>query len=200
MGTMNAFYVRAQPESVTAALRTAFPMAKLEAGNGFTSVLMSDQDFEPPRERLAEFSAEFCTDVIWLGFQSVVDAFQFIHWQNGRTLRVLVYGCFGPDERTWEEISGDAEPWEKGAFFDDAQLKQLADDAASEREKQEYERIWLNQVLMPGRMEPMVSSKSAAWVVPHVEGCPGSADRGWKQTRNPRSGSRGQAEEERKRL
>jgi len=72
--------------------------------------------YEVPERDLAELSLRFGTDVLWLSFQSTVDAFQFYHWRNGEHLRTLVYGCFDK-EHTWERTEGNPESWERAVFF-----------------------------------------------------------------------------------
>lgn len=173
MGTMNAFYVRAETEGLTAAIQKSFPAAELSTGNGFTSTILPNDQYEPPKDALAQLSSDFNTDVMWLGFQSVVDAFNFQHWQNGSLLRSLVYGCH-EEERTWEVAEGQPEPWEEEAFFAPNHLKFLVGEIAkNEEEKSQYERIWQNRELVQGRNEPMVSSKAVAWVVARHYNFPG---------------------------
>jgi hypothetical protein len=173
MGTMNAFYVRAESEALTAALQGAFPTAKLQTGNGFTCADLKPDDFDPPKDALAKLSVDFKTDVVWLGFQSVVDAFQFHHWQAGALVRSLVYGCYGDEERTWEEVSGQAEPWEQAAIFDAKGLASAMEFAESERQKQELERIWRNRELVPGSFEPPLDARETARAAAIFYGFPG---------------------------
>jgi hypothetical protein len=51
-------------------------------------------------------------EAVVLGFVSSLDAFYYAHYQNGRPIRVLVYG-WDRQERTWEQVSGQRQPWEK---------------------------------------------------------------------------------------
>jgi hypothetical protein len=106
---------------------------------------LPDYAFEAPERDLMEPSSRLKTDVLWLSFQSVVDAFQFHHWRAGQHLRSLVYGCFTA-ERTWERAEGTPEPWEREVFFDRRELKALLKDMdecmESEHEKRQTERIW----------------------------------------------------------
>jgi len=98
MGTCNAFYVKAgaNDEAATSAIRARFPEAKIDSSQSFLGVRMPDDAFEAPEAELAALSSQLSTDVIWLGFQSVVDAFQFHHWISGiqRTTRGRVYSLF----------------------------------------------------------------------------------------------------------
>src|SRR5437870_1602313 len=75
MGTLNAFYVRGNGDAVSSAIRKSYPDAKIESGQDFLGVTLADDAFEPPKGELAELSSDLGTDVIWLSFQSVVDAF-----------------------------------------------------------------------------------------------------------------------------
>ena len=122
MGTHNAIYIRAPDARVVAAVRGAYRGAYAEVGSEFVAVDQPLDQFECPERELADLSARLGTDVLWLSFQSVVDAFQFYHWDAGRRARSLVYGCF-EQERTWERVEGVAEPWERAALFDPGTLK-----------------------------------------------------------------------------
>ena len=165
MGTMNAFYVQGTADDLIAAIQKSFPAAKVSIGDAYIGTVLTPEDYEPPQATLSKLSADFSTDVIWLGFQSSVDAFHFRHWFNGACVRSLVYGC-RQEERTWEEVEGQAEAWEAGAFFSAASREHLVKQAPGDEAKRlEYERIWNNRELVPGRMEPMVSSKQVAWIV-----------------------------------
>lgn len=119
MGTWNAFYIRrnTSDSAVESAVRAWFPKAHIEVGPTFLGVLLEEEEYLPPEDLLASLSSKFETEVIWLSFQSVVDAFQFYHWRGGKGLRALVFGCF-EKERTWERVDGESEPWEYAVFFD----------------------------------------------------------------------------------
>jgi hypothetical protein len=118
MGTLNAVYVRANGASIEAAVEKIFPIVTVEAGESFIGLILPNDALEPPHDSLHDLSVEFGTDVIWLSFQSVVDAFQFHHWHDGSLLRSLVYGCYGDEERTWNRVDGDPETWEGSALFE----------------------------------------------------------------------------------
>src|SRR5688572_25411670 len=152
MGTRNAFYVKAPTgdNAASSAIRVKFPAAQMDSSPHFIGVRMADDAFEAPERDLAELSSQLSTDVIWLGLQSAVDAFQFHHWQAGKHLRSLVFGCFA-EERTWERIEGEPEPWERDVFFDRRDLEMSLKYANAEAEKRELERIWREAELLPGR-------------------------------------------------
>jgi hypothetical protein len=165
MGTLNAFYVRTDTDDarVTAAIRARFPSADIEAGAPFCGVTLPDEAFEAPERDLLELSAQLKTDVVWLSFQSVVDAFQFHHWRAGEQLRSLVYGCM--DERTWERAEGTPEPWERAVFFDEERLKHALEYLDTGDDKQRIERIWRDAEIQPGRTEPDLDARECAWKV-----------------------------------
>jgi hypothetical protein len=96
MATLKAFYVRAATDNaaIAAAIRAKFRNAKVQAGTPFWGAILSDYAFEAPERDLMELSSRLKTDVLWLSFQSVVDAFQFHPWRAGQHLRSLVYGSF----------------------------------------------------------------------------------------------------------
>ena len=165
MGTWISFYVRANgSEADTSGIRAKFPSARIETGQEFIGVVLGDDTFEPPTDNLLKLSSELNTDVIWLSFQSAVDAFEFHHWRAGATVRSLVFGCYR-EERTWERAEGEPEPWERVAFFDLKGLRFALEYAKTDQEKKELERIWREAELLPGRTEPNIDSKASAWKV-----------------------------------
>jgi hypothetical protein len=161
MGTWNAFYVRAQNDDAITLVRERFPDAEIESSAAFLGVKMPDDAFEAPESDLAALSTRLATDVIWLGFQSTVDAFQFHHWRSGHHVRALVYGCFH-DERTWERAEGEPEPWEREVLFNQRELAHVLKYAGSDSERQELQRIWRDGEISPGRMEPGLDSRDCA--------------------------------------
>jgi hypothetical protein len=161
MGIWNGFYVRGQNDIGIAAIRESFPDAEIESSPTFIGVKMPDEAFEAPESDLAALSTRLATDVIWLGFQSTVDAFQFHHWRSGRHVRSLVYGCF-QDERTWERVEGEPEPWEREVMFSHRELEQFLKYAGSDSERQELQRIWRDAEISPGKMEPALDSRECA--------------------------------------
>jgi len=169
VGTLNAIYVRVTDLAMATALRTQHPMAYTEPGSEFYA---TDQPgFKPPEADLVRLSARLDTDVLWLGFQSAVDAFQFHHWRSGRHLRALVFGCFGR-ERTWERVEGEAEAWERAALFDPKQLAYALKFARNE-EADRLRQIWRDAELAPGRMEPMIDGRESARKVAEFYQLPG---------------------------
>ena len=162
MGTWNVLYVRSSGDSMTSTIRKIFPNAKLESGHDFIGVTLAPDEYGSPTCDLAKLSKEFGTDVIWLSFQSVVDAFQFRHWRAGTIVRSLVFGCHGDEERMWTEADGQPEPWERAAFFDLKALKNPLEFAQSDDEKRELERIWREAELLPDRLEPSIDARESA--------------------------------------
>ena len=162
MGTLNAIYVRSKSVSIAPVIWKKFPEAKVQSGEEFIGFTVPDDAFEPPMEELTQWSADFGTDIIWLGFQSTVDAFQFHHWQNGSLLRSLIFGCYGDEERTWNEAEGRREPWEHAAFFDPRTLEITLKFAQTEEEKLNLERIWEDEELEPDCQEPNIDARESA--------------------------------------
>jgi hypothetical protein len=117
------------------------PAAYTESGTDFYAIDQPDDRFRCPERELSDLSAHLRTDVIWLGFQSLVDAFQFHHWRDGTHVRSLVYGCF-EQERTWERVEGAPEPWEQHALFDPEFLALRLQYTDDPDERQELERIY----------------------------------------------------------
>ncbi len=101
MGTLNAFYVRvaANAAVITVGIRTKFPNAQVEADTQFCGVTMTNDLSEAPERDLMELSSRLKTDVIWLSFQSTVDAFPVSPLAGGRAsalfgLRLLCRGAY----------------------------------------------------------------------------------------------------------
>jgi len=169
VGTLNAIYVRVTEPAKAAAVRVAYPTAYTEPGSQFYAI--EQTGFEPPEAELGKLSARLGTDVLWLGFQSVVDAFQFHHWRSGKHMRSLVFGCF-EQERTWERVEGEPEAWERAAIFDPKHLARLLRHTASE-EADALRQIWCNAEIAPSRMEPMIDGRETARKVAEFYRLPG---------------------------
>lgn len=174
MGTRNAFYVKAPAdnEALDFIIRTRFPSARIDPGPTFTGVVFPPEQHQPPQQDMAEISSRLITDVIWLSFQSVVDAFEFHHWCTGDLLRSLVFGCY-KEERTWETVSGEAEQWERETFFEPQRLELALEFEEDEAEKDELRRIWGQAEILPGRTEPSLSAGGCAHKVAVFYGFPG---------------------------
>lgn len=160
MGTWNVLYIRSKGDSTTPAIRQMFPDAEMEGGSEFIGIELPSDDYGSPTCDLVEISAKLDTDVIWLSFQSTVDAFQFRHWQAGKLVRSLVFGCY--EERMWTEAEGQPEPWERAAFFDAKALKISLECTANDEQKRELERIWREAELLPDRSEPNIDARESA--------------------------------------
>jgi hypothetical protein len=156
MGTLNAFYVRANGDSTLAAIRKQFAKAEIESGLDFIGVTLATDVAAPPIGQLSELSSSLATDVFWLSFQSVVDAFEFHHWRAGQALRSLVYGC--REQGIWECVEGQMEAWEREAFFRPYSPKLVV----PEDQRRERERICREAVLLPGRFEPCINARESA--------------------------------------
>jgi hypothetical protein len=174
MGTLNAFYVRGTGDATISGIRKIFPDATIESGQDFLGVVLANDAFEPPKDELVGLSSDLGTDVIWLSFQSVVDAFMFHRWRGGSLLRSLVFGCYGDEERMWNQVDGQPEPWEREAFFDSRTLEFLLQKIArGDEEKREFERIWREMELVPDRAEPSIEARESARKVAEYYHFPG---------------------------
>ena len=159
MGTLNAIYVRAANPTVATAVRATYPSAYTEPGTSFFAIDQPDDQFRCPGVELQAISARLKTDVIWLSFQSVVDAFQYHHWQTGKHVRSLVYGCF-EKEREWERADGTAQPWEAEVLFGD--LDRALRFRDSEDDRREIERVYRAHLVEVGAFEPSLDAREAA--------------------------------------
>jgi hypothetical protein len=100
-----SFWIRGGQDTVLGARLGAWRDVEVDG-----AWLQVTNDHEPPRELMAELSRTGKTDVLWVSYQSVVDAFEFLHYQGGALVRELVYGC--EDSQVWERVSGKRQPWE----------------------------------------------------------------------------------------
>lgn len=172
MSLWNAFYVRNCDASTITTMQNQFSLVNVDLGEDFLGITLADSAFEPPMNKLAALSADLDTEVIWLSFQSVVDAFEFHHWQAGKLLRSLVFGCY-EEERTWEHVVGEPEPWEREAFFDPNRLRYASKFVNTAREKHQLEQIWSEAKILRGETEPGIDALEAARTVAKYYGFPG---------------------------
>jgi hypothetical protein len=173
MGTWNAFYVGRTDDAALATVRRQFGGAAIEVAPAFIEVRLADTTWDPPVDKLVGLSRELSADVIWLSLQSAVDALQYHHWRGGTRLRSLVYGCYGPEERTWERVEGTPEPWEEAVFFDPEELGHALEDAEGDETAQEELRsVWRQKALVVGRTLPAVYAKDCAHKIAAQLGLP----------------------------
>jgi hypothetical protein len=161
MGTLNAMYVRAADASAASALAAEYAQAYTEPGTQFFVVDQPVDRFRCPESELMTLSERLKTDVIWLGFRSGVDAFQFHRWRGGKHLRSLVYGYLD-EARTWERVEGWAEPWEDAVLFDRHQLVHALQYIEDEGERLAVESIYRDRKIMPGHTEPSLDAREIA--------------------------------------
>jgi hypothetical protein len=155
-----------------AAVRAEHPSAYTESGSEFYAI-EEPTNYVPPESDLASLSSRLNTDVLWLGFQSAVDAFQFHHWRSGAHFRALVFGCFD-EKRTWERVEGEPEEWERLAFFNEVRLRDALEYVDS-AEARNLQRIWRNAEIVPGRTEPSINGRESARRVAEFYRLPGWA-------------------------
>lgn len=149
MASFNGIYVRAT-ESQIGDLLVRHPTAQSEPGFAFYEIVLSGT---PPEADSIELSARLDTDVLWLSFQSSADIFEFSHWRSGLRLRELAFRGY-----VWERVSGAAEPWERGVFFDSEQLEDRLLRAGAE-EAVELKRMWGVAEIVLGRETPYVDPR-----------------------------------------
>lgn len=161
MSSWQGFYVSGVDASKVTIIQQEFPLINVNQGQDFLGLTRPDQAMQPPIGRLMALSADFNTDVIWLSFQSVVDVFEFYHWRRGVVLRVLVFGCYG-EERVWDYVAGEPEPWERAVFFDPNVLNDLLDLAETNRAKNRLQKIWHGETILAGGLDPSLDARQSA--------------------------------------
>jgi hypothetical protein len=148
-----------------------------EPGNPYAVVLWDD--FRAPEALLQELSRELATEALWLVWQKQADAFAFQRWVRGVALRRLAYGVWD-QERLWEQVDGEAEPWEGDALFPPSRLERqirvsrLFPDPAGVPEE-EVRRIWQERRLVVDSEHPRLVAMDAAIVVARHYRLPGWA-------------------------
>lgn len=99
--------------------------------------------------------------VLCLSIQTVVDAFSFGAFEPGKQPRLLVFGCDGPEERTWEKVSGPPEPWEAEGLFRASQSIQDITDDLDYLDPKVVQRIYGSREFVLGEDLPVIGSN--AW-------------------------------------
>jgi hypothetical protein len=162
---LKAFFVRKVTDDATSAVRAMFSSAEIKTNSQFISVKLDTYGKE---QALMELSARLETDVKWLVYQSVTDAFEYYHWRAGTLLRALVYGCY--TDRVWERIEGQPETWERQAFFDPEDLalyleddEDESEDNLSAEEKLRLEQFWQAGELVTGEIVPVLGAQRCAF-------------------------------------
>jgi hypothetical protein len=180
------FYVRLDPqrravmlESVRSAVTGSGTLYEKDA-----HAVVLWHDFNPPEGLLERLSRDLRTQVIWLSFQKQVDAFGFLHWENGSRVRRLVYGCY-EKERTWEQVDGTPEAWEAAAIFDQARLERrlararewaregIRELGNTPEEEARLRAIWRERRLAVDSDEPGIDGRDVAETVAIAYGLPG---------------------------
>jgi hypothetical protein len=133
----------------------------------------------PPMQLLQLLSSELNTQVVWLAFQKQVDAFEYARWENGTLMRHLVFGCY-EQERAWEHVEGEPEPWEAAAIFEETRLERRFSQARrlsfvtyTPEDEKELRRIWRERRLVVGNHEPNISGRNVAEAAALANGLPG---------------------------
>jgi hypothetical protein len=146
-----------------------------EPGNPYDVVLWDD--FRAPEALLQELTRELSTEALWLVWQKQADSFAFQRWVGGEALRRLAYGVWDK-ERIWEQVDGEAEPWEGDALFPLSRLERqlrvsrLFPDPAGASEE-EVRRIWQERRLVVDSEHPRLVAMDAALVVARHYRLPG---------------------------
>lgn len=155
---MSRLYVRCPGSGeLLERVRGEHPGTCVESPSEFASIPVPDgEGLDVPVVR--EFSGRYGTDVIFLGFSSVTDSFAFTHCVNGRCERHLRFG-WNREQGLWEDVAGEAEAWERAAFFAEDQYKWLDPDDPDRAAVEEMHRTGR---LSEGEVYPMVDARESA--------------------------------------
>lgn len=170
MGTLNTIYIRSCQE-IEIKIKSVYPDAQTEDGCDYFAIELSLDGLDDIGNDLRKMSTEWDTDVLWIAFQSSVELFVYHHWKSGHLQRSLTYGA--STEGTWEQVDGEAEPWEAEAFFDRDELESLLEEANSDDERQDIQRIFDEQILEIDAWIPMIDARESARAIAEYYNLPG---------------------------
>jgi hypothetical protein len=140
-----------------------FPSAYIATNAEFIAA-KSRFDVTLTEDLLMKISTQLDTDLMWISYHTIVDAFAYFHWRAGVLLRALV--CGHTEQAIWERIEGQPEAWEQATFFEPESLELLLDDEdETEEEKQQLREFWQKGELVVGRMEPYASVQDVAFAI-----------------------------------
>lgn len=159
MGTQNTIYIRSCQE-IEMKIKSVYPDALTEDGSDFFAIDLPLDHLDDISKDLKKKSTELDTDVLWIAFQSSVELFIYQHWKSGRLQRSLIYGA--STEGTWEQVDGQAEPWEAEAFFDRDDLESLLEEADDDDKRLNIQRIFDEQILEIDAWIPMIDARESA--------------------------------------
>ena len=149
MGSSVDLYFRCESQDEHALLKRAHPDLEYDEGALFArlALLTDERYYQGDVQTLA---ARVEREVIYLGFSSVSDSFQFTHCVAGKTLRHLQYGCY-VEQGLWEEVEGEPESSEQSAFFNPKDFRADPSDepdfVADRRRIFEIQRVVKNETL-----------------------------------------------------
>lgn len=174
MASSEFVYVPAK-RSDHAAIRALAPCANLvQFGREEYARVVSPRRPDAAKRLSSEYG-----EAIRIAVQTVVDAFVFERWVDGKRVRRLQFGCDGPEERTWEAVEGTPEPWEAEVFFPEEDLAfelELVDEelrlesrgkgararatlqARAETRREELREVWRERRIEIGSHTPAVST------------------------------------------
>jgi len=110
---------------------------------------------DPDSSQLGQrLSQQYMTDSIVFCVQTVVDAFAYWHFRNGRELRCLIFGC--KKEGCWETARGEPDDWEDAILFNQEDFNRYYKDDGSERFK-EARKIFEGKKIVLGKSYPRFS-------------------------------------------
>lgn len=110
---------------------------------------------------------------IGIAFQSVVDAFELWLFRDGEESRCLRYGVDPEEDRTWVEVRGRPEPWERDVFWSQEELDLLSQDV-DEAEAAELEQAFAERrFVLAGRIPSLGDARTTTWAILQTYGVPG---------------------------
>ena len=113
MGTMFTVYI-SKDRSLK---KPAIDFEHLENNDKWFACILPKESYDCDESLISRLSLVYGT-VVFMGFQSTVDAFQFVFAKDGQISRKLIYGCYQIQDE-WEVVEGEAQEWEEEILRND---------------------------------------------------------------------------------
>ncbi len=104
------------------------------------------------------------SEVLCVSLQTVVDAFGFWRYVDGGFTRSLVFGLRGDEERVWNGVRGEPEPWEAEVIFRASEDLEAIIKDIEDHPRELVERVYRERSFMIGIDLPRVGFNAAGLV------------------------------------
>jgi hypothetical protein len=171
MGTMTAIYFEKPTSMPLLQLQGILQPEIIEENSQYYGLILQTGNLRADSDIIQSLSKSTPSNLFFLFFQSVVDAFEYHRWQSGKLQRSLIYGCF-EKERTWESIKGVSENWEADIFFSEEELTRALEYAEND-EVAKLQALWATQTLLEGQVLPSIDARETCRAIAEYFNFPG---------------------------